>query len=50
MMHEILSAYKQTIWQIRGALYWSGNSLNIEEELEKLFDSKIWAMRKTGIG
>ena len=50
IMHGILSIYKQTIWQTRAALYWSGHSINIEDELQKTYNSKIWALNKTGIG
>ena len=41
-MNEIISIFKQCIWQVRGALIWGGHQINIHEELRKLY---LWKSR-----
>ena len=49
-VNEILSIYKQCIWQVRGALYYEGGINDIPRELYHLYVSKTNRLPKTGIG
>ena len=49
--HEILSIYKQSVWQIRGALYSRGDvNVDIESELMALYRWKVGWYVRAGVG
>ena len=51
--NELLSIYKQCIWQLRGALYYGPGKMNIRKELKNIYSEKVSRRRnivKTGVG
>ena len=48
--HEILSIYKQCVWQVRGAVYSRSGEVNIEWELMALYRWKVGRYVKSGVG
>ena len=46
LLNEIISCYKQTIWQTRGAIYSRGRGFDIVKEMREAYEWKITMVRR----